>query len=240
MRKKIIIEFPVGAGGTWLQQLFERNLNGGEWSVKKANFYNNDTFFYTQQSHNSLKENNCTAAVSFDNPSFRYSFWKSYMYNRVIGELDFARYNNRRIFQFDNNETLKENFYTLQNACGNVQNFSPSANTIIDYKDIWTSPSLVQEQINSITVAYGHTSRGKDKLFTDALANFRKTRNKFNTRVNTHSLTYKIWALTYLTKKEVYFSDDIFEKFNSKKFNDFLNDYQNEILEYTAIHNLTI
>ena len=230
MPKLITIEFPVGAGGTWLEQVINLCISGGEWKSRTKNFYHDNTFVCTQQSHNSIKENNYTASISLDNYNFKYSYWKSYYLNRVIGELDYVFKNNKRVYIYNSDNSIRDNFFELTNACNNIHRFKPSADIVIDYQDIWNNTPKVWQQVNTMLTNNGYRVNGTYSMFEDACENFKRTRNKINKAVRRNSTTYKIWAVSYLSNQKIYFHEDLFENFHTKEFSDFVSDYR-EVLD---------
>ena len=78
----ISVEFPHGAGGTWLSHIIHCTINNTEFLNSQVNWHESAVIF--AQHNLSLEKNFGDNRISISSCNAKYNFWASYVKKRII------------------------------------------------------------------------------------------------------------------------------------------------------------
>jgi len=225
----ISVEFPHGAGGTWLSHIIHCTINNTEFLNSQVNWHESAVIF--AQHNLSLEKNFGDNRISISSCNAKYNFWASYVKKRIMNELTYTRYKNIRlpVCPYQKNTTQYEDFEWLLNQCKFIINYEP-----LEYNLNWTD--LYEDKIsawNTICdrLAASNLPTLEYKKFCHYVDIYLKSIPKIVIRPN-HKY-FHIWAIALLDINDLSPNFDIFENLATPEYYQWYEKHKDFVLNET-------
>jgi len=225
----ISVEFPHGAGGTWLSHIIHCTINNTEFLNSQVNWHESAVIF--AQHNLSLEKKASDNRISISSYNAKYNFWVSYVKKRIMHELTYTRYKNIRlpVCPYQKNTTQYEDFEWLLNQCKFIINYEP-----LEYNLNWTD--LYEDKIsawNTICdrLAASNLPTLEYKKFCHYVDIYLKSIPKIVICPN-HKY-FHIWAIALLDINDLSPNFDIFENLATPEYYQWYEKHKDFVLNET-------
>ena len=230
----ISVEFPHGAGGSWLSHVIHCTINDTEFTNSQVNWHQ-ETAVYAQHNvslettPNFIKYN--ANQISISSCNAKYNFWVNYFKKRVIHELVYTRYKNIRlpVCPYQENTTQYEDFEWLLNQCKFIIRYEP-----LEYNLNWTD--LYEDKISAWNVicdrlAASNLPTLEYKKFCHYVDIYLKSLAKIVIRPN-HKY-FHIWAIALLEINDLSPNFNVFENLATPEYYQWYEKHKDFVLNET-------
>ena len=230
----ISVEFPHGAGGSWLSHVIHCTINDTEFTNSQVNWHQ-ETAVYAQHNvslettPNFIKYN--ANQISISSCNAKYNFWVNYFKKRVIHELAYTRYKNIRlpVCPYQENTTQYEDFEWLLNQCKFIIRYEP-----LEYNLNWTD--LYEDKISAWNVicdrlAASNLPTLEYKKFCHYVDIYLKSLAKIVIRPN-HKY-FHIWAIALLEINDLSPNFNVFENLATPEYYQWYEKHKDFVLNET-------
>lgn len=230
----ISVEFPHGAGGSWLSHVIHCTINDTEFTNSQVNWHQ-ETAVYAQHNvslettPNFIKYN--ANQISISSCNAKYNFWVNYFKKRVIHELAYTRYKNIRlpVCPYQENTTQYEDFEWLLNQCKYIIRYEP-----LEYNLNWTD--LYEDKISAWNVicdrlAASNLPTLEYKKFCHYVDIYLKSLAKIVIRPN-HKY-FHIWAIALLEINDLSPNFNVFENLATPEYYQWYEKHKDFVLNET-------
>ena len=230
----ISVEFPHGAGGSWLSHVIHCTINDTDFTNSQVNWHQ-ETAVYAQHNvslkttPNFIKYN--ANQISISSCNAKYNFWVSYYKKRIIHELAYTRYKNIRlpVCPYQENTTQYEDFEWLLNQCKFIIRYEP-----LEYNLNWTD--LYEDKISAWNVICDRLVASnlptlEYKKFCHYVDIYLKSLPKIVIRPN-HKY-FHIWAIALLEINDLSPNFNVFENLATPEYYQWYEKHKDFVLNET-------
>jgi len=227
MLHKICVEYPPGAGGAFLASVLGHCTENLHWvSKKRMNFHDLskiENCHYTESAQN---------VISIDSTDARYNFWINYFRKRVAYELSRYNYEGCRWIRAPYKyETRHNDGFWVLNQCRYIISYRSSQPWKISWTEMLQDPGAVWQVIHEFLDANHQHNYWKVDKWIQAVNDYKQTLSKI--KINTNHVSWQIWATALLQEQDITPSFDLIDNFKKPQFFQWLNGYQQNLVETT-------
>ena len=224
----LVVEYPHGAGGTFLQSVLACSTKDLPWHPQTINWHNSKN--RVQGCHWFGPANNI---ISIDDSCARYNFWSNYYKKRVVHELEKSRYLGRRWIQcpYENFESVQQDGFWLLNQCRFIISYDSQQPWKISWIDMLTDPETCWKTILQYVQANHQHNYWSLDQWISAVHGYRQT--LANPTFNLHHARSQIWATALLQEQGILPNFDLMKNFRKHIFLSWLDKHHDLLLEIT-------
>lgn len=228
VNENIIVEFPHGAGGTFLSSVLACCTKNLLWQPHKTNFHK--SLYAVESNHWYEPANNI---ISIDHSGARYNFWIYYFKKRVVHELVSYRYQNQRWIKcpYQELDSAGDGFWLL-NQCRFIIRYQSQQSWRIDWLQMLQDPSASWKTIQDFLDSNNQPNHWNLDKWKFAVDIYKQTLPK-KISINCHHVRWYLWAVALLQEQGITPDFDLVNNFRTKIFYEWLNKYQTDLIETT-------
>jgi hypothetical protein len=230
MNNNIIVEFPQGAGGTFLSTVLHCCIKNVPWdtNANKINFHTSAD--KVQNNHWFAPANN---VISIDDPSARFNFWIYYFRKRVAHELISYRYQHHKWVKcpYDNLDSRGDAFWLL-NQCRFIIQYKTQQRWKISWSQMLANPEASWKILQDFLDANNQPNYWNLEKWTLAVNDYRRTLS-LKVYINTHHVRWQIWAIAFLQEQQITPEFDLVDNFRNLTFLNWLDSHTQPVIEAT-------
>jgi hypothetical protein len=228
---EIFVESPPGAGGSFLRSVLGHCTKDLYWaSEKRINFHglvsvnvNVNGNHYYEPAQN---------IINIDSPNARYNFWINYFRKRIVYELPRYHYQGRRWIKSPNKDsTRQDDGFWILNQCRFIINYRSLQPWKISWTEMLQDPEAGWQVIQEFLDANHQHNYWRMDQWISAVNDYKQTLSKI--KINTNHVSWQIWATALLQEQGIIPSFDLIDNFRKPQFFQWLNNYQQNLVETT-------
>jgi hypothetical protein len=232
----LVVEFPHGSGGIFLSAVLGCCIKNAPWQ----RYTDCVPLRYTVNHHLTTvsARSNCVLdpapnIISIDDPGARYNFWINYFKKRVLNELDWYRYNNRRWTKcpYQDLDSRGDAFWLI-NQCKFLINYRSQQPWRISWIQMLNDPASAWKVVQEYLETNNQPNYWNLTKWTEAVQEYQQTLPA-NIPLNTHHIKWQIWAVALLLEQRITPNFDLIDNFRNTKFLTWLDNYNQDLIKIT-------
>jgi hypothetical protein len=228
MNENIIVEYPHGAGGSFLSSVLACCTTDLPWEPNIINFHK--PLHQVESNHLWEPANNI---ISIDSSDARYNFWIYYFKKRVAHELKYYRYKNSRWIKcpYEITDTPGDGYWLL-NQCRFIIQYNSKQFWKVNWGEMVTNPAASWTTIHDFLNSNNQPNYWSLDNWVSAVEFYKKTLSK-KVIINTNHVRWQIWAVALLQEQGITPDFNLIENFRNDIFLNYLNKHNQALIETT-------
>lgn len=225
----IKVEYPQGAGGVFLSSVLSCCTHGVEWKkTHRVNFHN----FPTQiPSGHSFDKSH--SIIGIDSPLARYNFWVYYFRKRILWELPYYRYQNKKWIKCpDKNLDYRGDGFWLLDQARYIDTYICQQYWKIDWIEMIEYPEKAWDTIVKFIDSNQKHNFWTTSQWVEAVDDYRDTLSQ-KIAINPRHVHWQIWAIGVLQNRGITSEIDIIKNFGNQEYQQWLYSYIENTIDYT-------